>query len=247
MTAQREDMPIPEDLVYRVAPTRSYALLSVFFALFCTLCIFIFLPFSEWVDISKESNLTIRTADVSHFTPPPPVIKEYVLPEPVPEKQEIIRHLTKPRLDVPDKAKPRRLKLPVSLNAVSLDFMGDFSLDFTVLSIEPELAIDRSEDHIVFELSEVDHAPRPVIRYEPVYPSRARRREIEGNVLLSFVVGASGHVGNIIVVDSEPGEIFVKAASQAVEGWRFEPAIKEGHPVSVRLEINLIFEIKDQS
>jgi protein TonB len=188
----------------------------------------------------------MRTVEASSVPMEQPRIRERVLPELVPERQETISHPTKPMIDLPEKKNHRRLKLPVSLDTGVMDFAGDFSLDFSVMSGDPGLAIDTSGEPVVFELSEVDRRPRPIIRYEPVYPYRARRREIEGHVLLSFVVDASGHVENIGVLDSEPGELFVKAARQAVEGWRFEPAMKDGRAVSVRVEIDLIFDMVNQ-
>ena len=57
----------------------------------------------------------------------------------------------------------------------------------------------------------------------PVYPRAARRRGLTGSVEINFSIRADGSTGNIEVLSSRPGDIFVSSATKAVSKWRFEP------------------------
>ncbi|WP_315981525.1 energy transducer TonB [Aliamphritea spongicola] len=65
----------------------------------------------------------------------------------------------------------------------------------------------------------------PEIRGEPSYPSRARRRRIEGYVLVEFVVDANGNIvtDSYKVLESKPKKVFDKVVRRAVLRWRYAP------------------------
>lgn len=66
----------------------------------------------------------------------------------------------------------------------------------------------------------------PINRVPPEYPRRAQRRRLEGYVELTFLVTPNGRVDtdSIRVVEARPGNVFDRAARQAVSQWRFEPS-----------------------
>lgn len=66
----------------------------------------------------------------------------------------------------------------------------------------------------------------PINRVPPEYPRRAQRRGLEGYVELTFLVTPDGRVDtdSIRVVEARPGNVFDRAARQAVSQWRFEPS-----------------------
>lgn len=64
--------------------------------------------------------------------------------------------------------------------------------------------------------------PRLLKSVAPRYPMVALNRRIEGNVQVSFTVGADGSVSGARAVSSQPANIFDKAALTAVSQWRFE-------------------------
>ena len=69
----------------------------------------------------------------------------------------------------------------------------------------------------------------------PRYPSAAARAREKGWVVVSFTVDKDGKTSHIKVVDAEPHRIFDRAAMDAVERYRFTPAMQNGVPVvSVR-------------
>lgn len=73
---------------------------------------------------------------------------------------------------------------------------------------------------------DVGSSVRPTRRVPPQYPSRARRRGLEGHVVVQFVIRADGSVdtGSIKVLEARPRKVFGQVARQAIADWRFEPA-----------------------
>ena len=71
----------------------------------------------------------------------------------------------------------------------------------------------------------------PVLLKEvrPGYTDEARRRFIEGDVLLEIVVKQDGSVGNVRVTRSLGAGLEQKAID-AVRQWRFGPARRQGQP-----------------
>jgi protein TonB len=74
---------------------------------------------------------------------------------------------------------------------------------------------------------------RPIGGYQvkPRYPESARRRGIEGTVLLKMRITAQGRVEDIQVVRSAGYPELDESAIEAVRRWRFEPARRNGTPV----------------
>ncbi|MBQ4854698.1 energy transducer TonB [Rhodanobacter sp. B2A1Ga4] len=64
------------------------------------------------------------------------------------------------------------------------------------------------------------------------YPTAAMRARQEGWVVVSFTVDPDGTTSNVKVVDSQPRHVFDRAAIDAVERYRFNPAMKDGTAVS---------------
>ncbi|MDN6181043.1 MAG: TonB family protein [Halomonas subglaciescola] len=66
----------------------------------------------------------------------------------------------------------------------------------------------------------------PTSRVNPVYPSRAQRRGMEGFVEVRFIIRRDGSVkaGSIDVTRAKPRRMFDKAARKAVAQWQFEPS-----------------------
>jgi protein TonB len=64
------------------------------------------------------------------------------------------------------------------------------------------------------------------------FPTAAMRARQEGWATVSFTVGADGRTSDVKVVDSQPRRVFDRAAIDAVERYRFTPAMKDGVAVS---------------
>lgn len=66
-------------------------------------------------------------------------------------------------------------------------------------------------------------SPKPIEQKEARYPAGAQVRGYTGWVKVSFSLSTSGYPIDIMVEDSFPREMFVKASLRAVKKWRFEP------------------------
>jgi protein TonB len=78
----------------------------------------------------------------------------------------------------------------------------------------------------------------------PKYPRSAERRSISGWVEVVFTVALDGSVKDIDVINSQPGDTFVNAATNAVEKWRFEPVVENGETVEKRAGARMMFAVE---
>lgn len=85
-------------------------------------------------------------------------------------------------------------------------------------------------------------APKPIYHPDPEYTDRARRKKINGNVVVSFIVTSEGEVRDATVTRSLDKDLDQQALA-AVRKWRFEPALKDGTPVEVRLRAEVTFRL----
>jgi TonB family protein len=77
----------------------------------------------------------------------------------------------------------------------------------------------------------------------PDYTEEARRRGVEGDVVLEIVVRADGTVGSIKVLQGLSGGLDQRAID-AVRQWRFSPARRFGTPVDVMVEVAVEFKLR---
>jgi len=95
----------------------------------------------------------------------------------------------------------------------------------------------------IFDSSDLDRPLMVLSRMPPVYPPGASHRGIEGWVTVRFVVTEQGDVEDVIVVASEPPDIFEQSVINCVRNWRFKPGTVSGKPVKARAETTLRFEM----
>ena len=107
-----------------------------------------------------------------------------------------------------------------------------------------------------------DGTPKLVHKVNPAYPAEAKADKAEGMFLIDVVIGKDGAVREAKVVASSPtpGRIdnaapkgtsaalqgdarLAKAALEAVQGWRYEPILKNGRPVEAKMTITINFKL----
>ena len=74
----------------------------------------------------------------------------------------------------------------------------------------------------------------PLVRVAPIYPRRARERNIEGWVILELTVTETGAVRDPHIISFEPSEIFNRAAINAALKFKYKPRVVNGKPIEVR-------------
>ena len=78
----------------------------------------------------------------------------------------------------------------------------------------------------------------------PKYPRSAERRNLSGWVDVIFTVAADGTVKDVEIVNSQPGDTFVNAATRAVEKWEFEPVVENGEVIEKRAGVRMMFALE---
>jgi protein TonB len=79
----------------------------------------------------------------------------------------------------------------------------------------------------------VDVAPRPISQSPMTYPPRARAQGVTGYVILSVLIGPTGQVERVKVIEAQPAGVFDEVAAAGVQTWKFEPASYKGENVRV--------------
>jgi protein TonB len=91
-------------------------------------------------------------------------------------------------------------------------------------------------------LVNLDQRPEPRFRANPVYPERLRQSGVNGEVVVQFIVDASGGVRDVVAVRSTHRD-FEEAAIQSLLKSKFSPGRKAGAAVSTRMQVKLEFTL----
>lgn len=86
---------------------------------------------------------------------------------------------------------------------------------------------------VVMTDDSVDVPPRPLMQTPMAYPARAKATGVTGYVILSLLIGPTGQVEKVKVLEAHPAGVFDEVASAGVQGWKFEPASYKGENVRV--------------
>ena len=85
-------------------------------------------------------------------------------------------------------------------------------------------------------------APRGVYTPDPEYSEEARKAKYQGTCVLWLIVGPDGKPRDIRVARNL-GMGLDEKAIEAVKNWRFEPAMKDGKPVAVQINVEVSFRL----
>jgi len=103
----------------------------------------------------------------------------------------------------------------------------------------------QARETTVYEPGNGVTAPVLVKEAKPQYTADAMRARVEGTVTLECVVQADGAIGEVRVAKAlHPG--LDQEAIKAVKQWRFEPGLKDGKPVAVRVTLEISFTLRDK-
>jgi TonB family protein len=94
----------------------------------------------------------------------------------------------------------------------------------------------------VFRVGGGVSAPRALFTPDPEYSEEARKAKYQGTVVLWLVVDQNGRPQNIKVARSL-GMGLDQKAMDAVRQWKFEPAMKDGRPVAVQINVEVNFRL----
>lgn len=87
--------------------------------------------------------------------------------------------------------------------------------------------------------------PKVVSEVKPQYTPEAMQAKIEGTVVMNAVVRTDGTPGDITITKSLDTRYGLdKQAVAALSQWRFEPGLKDGKPVPVRVTVEMRFTLR---
>ena len=113
--------------------------------------------------------------------------------------------------------------------------IGDFFLDFVGGRFDKLRAVVAHVGNGVTSPSVIRHV-------DPSYSPEARKKKVAGTVLLSMFVDTIGKARAIRVVKSLGFGLDEKAITAAGK-WTFNPGMIDGHPVNVRVQIEVNFRL----
>lgn len=79
----------------------------------------------------------------------------------------------------------------------------------------------------------------------PAYPLPARRRGIEGRVLVRAEVQADGSCSRVALKKTSGSELLDQAALEAVRKWHFVPAKKGAQAITAWVEVPITFKLEN--
>ena len=93
----------------------------------------------------------------------------------------------------------------------------------------------------------VEKMPEIIHQEDPVYPEMARKKEIEGNVIIQALVDKKGEVVKVKIGKSSGHKLLDKAAATAAKDFKYSPALQNKQPVAVWVSYRVSFQLDDKS
>lgn len=75
----------------------------------------------------------------------------------------------------------------------------------------------------------------------PLYTEEARRKRVQGLVILKAIIDKNGRVTDVQIIKSLDSELDESAVQTVVTKWRFRPATLDGQPVLFEIKIEVEF------
>jgi len=224
---------------YKVPGTsRKFAIASIFAGILVSVCTVWFLPLLD--GLFPEGEITVKatkvkTVEIKKEKPPKKIYQDKVA--------KTTEKPTKPKLLKTETPVKPQVDIKVALSLEALQMNSDNSLKFTVTESGNNEFDGEGLGKLVFNLSEVDKKPVVVNKRQPFYPFRAKRRKIEGEVTLHFIISDEGQVTEVSVISAKPKGYFEDAAVKAVKKWKFKPGQVDGQNVAVKREQTIKFSL----
>src|SRR5262249_55232598 len=86
-------------------------------------------------------------------------------------------------------------------------------------------------------------APTSIKRVAPQYTDEARQERVVGTVILQVVIQTNGTADILKVVKPMPFGL-TESALEALQEWRFMPAVRNGKEIPVAANIEVVFNIE---
>lgn len=149
----------------------------------------------------------------------------------------------KPKPKKRKQAKPKRLK-PVPTPDLGAVLSGiDFGLPDVGLEFGADDNLLGNTDVDTMTQDAVDNPPQAVSTASFNYPPAAKKKGIQGYVVLSVLIDEAGTVRDAQVLESSPPGLFDDSALDGIRRWRFSPASYQGKPVKTWVQQKIVFQL----
>lgn len=194
--------------------------------------------------LPESFPLAMEVALVAFPAPSPPADPP---PEPVPEPHPPVAIAEEPVLPAPPppppkRPQPRKVERPV-VRPAPVATPASAEIQVAAFSPTPALSAPPGPPREA-PLVPPDVKAAYLANPKPNYPLAARRRGMEGLVVLSVLVGADGNPLQVEIARGSGHDILDSAARESVRTWRFKPAHRGGLGVEARVEVPIRFALQ---
>ncbi|RMF45064.1 MAG: energy transducer TonB [Deltaproteobacteria bacterium] len=205
----------------------------------------------------EERTKPVDDQGLPHPTAPPapphnePQIPKRPATEPAAPAQKAVEPPTAEKAPVP----AEKTELPVETDPAPMETAQPPSLPAPEAvggeTSPPQTAAEPSDTSIaekarLVESATLETSSPPSLLHQPTpyYPPLAKRMGWQGKVLLRLSVKPDGRVGGVEVEKTSGYPLLDRSARKQVRTWRFEPARRNGVPVSGEVLLPVVFELR---
>lgn len=149
------------------------------------------------------------------------------------KKKQVVRRKSRPK-------KRKKVAPPSLAGALGGSSFGLGQFEFLAEGADGLLG---DPGDVVMTEDTVDEIPRASYRPPLKYPDFARKRGLNGHVLLNLLVDKTGAVEDVRLLKSEPAGVFDQVALESVREWSFDPATYKGSAVKVWVKQRISFNL----
>lgn len=163
-------------------------------------------------------------------------------PPPAAQKKEIPKRRAK-KIPIPDPTPDEPEPLPIEElpePAVELP-----EIDVAVFGIPdaPPSLFNTGDAEGPLQIGNGVSSPKKIYTPQPRYTEEGRQARIQGTVILQAVIDADGRVQDVKVLKGLPMGLD-QSAIDTVKTWQYEPALRDGKPVAVYLNLLINFSLQ---
>ncbi|MBA3848390.1 MAG: hypothetical protein C0502_00145 [Opitutus sp.] len=180
-------------------------------------------------------------------------IIQMTMPELEEEKSDQVEELTEAADEAPAVAVPQLADLPSSVAVATfvqpLQYTPDVSASLAAArTTQIPVNIGRSRNlqnmGTIFEISQLDRAPSPIMQPAPVFPHQFKKEVGEARVMVECIVDSNGDVVAPFVLSTTHAG-FNENALAGVAKWKFRPGMKAGKRVNTRVRVPVKFLVEE--
>ena len=83
--------------------------------------------------------------------------------------------------------------------------------------------------------------PKLLSSVAAVYPPLARTQRVQGDVVIDALIDATGKVAETKVISGN--SLLQKAATDSLHQWKYQPAVLNGQPIPVHINVTIVFRL----